>query len=184
MNLFVVDENPEIAAKQLCNKHIVKMPTETANMLLWPFQKLGAELPKTKSNTIIKLSHENHPATKWLMESYDNYVWAFLHLEALCIEYKKRFKRTHFAENYLNFCSERMGMCPFPTIERTPFVKCFSIYKDVITEPDPVKAYRQFYILDKPFARWPSIDAIPDWWPERSDKFVDKNFVNGNYIKR
>ncbi len=33
MNIFVLDANPEIAAKMLCDKHIVKMPLETAQLL-------------------------------------------------------------------------------------------------------------------------------------------------------
>ena len=33
MNIFVVHTNPELAARQLCNKHVVKMTLETAQML-------------------------------------------------------------------------------------------------------------------------------------------------------
>ena len=33
MNIFVVDEDPEIAARQLCDKHVVKMILESAQML-------------------------------------------------------------------------------------------------------------------------------------------------------
>lgn len=186
MNLFVLDEDPAIAAKQLCNKHIVKMPTETANMLLWPFKKLGLELPKTKSGNTIKLSHENHPATQWIMQSLTNYRWGLIHLKTMCEEYSVRYKNKHFAENYFNYCfgylNELINSNFFEVRGLSDFVRCFSSYADKITEPDTVKAYRQFYILDKPFAQWSSIEAIPDWWPDKNA--VDKNFVNGEYIKR
>ena len=33
MNIFFVDNNPETAARMLCDKHIVKMPLESAQML-------------------------------------------------------------------------------------------------------------------------------------------------------
>lgn len=33
MNIFVLDTDPEIAAILHCDKHIVKMPLETAQML-------------------------------------------------------------------------------------------------------------------------------------------------------
>ena len=33
MNIFVLDENPRIAADYACDKHSVKMPLETAQML-------------------------------------------------------------------------------------------------------------------------------------------------------
>ena len=52
------------------------------------------------------------------------------------------------------------------------------------TVPDTVEAYRKFYILDKPFAKWPDLNKIPDRWVEKSVKYVDKSFINGNYTKR
>lgn len=34
------------------------------------------------------------------------------------------------------------------------------------------------------FAKWPSKKEIPEWWPEISDKYVDKSFKDGEYTKR
>ena len=33
MNIFYVDKNPETAAKMMCDKHIIKMILESAQML-------------------------------------------------------------------------------------------------------------------------------------------------------
>ncbi len=33
MNIFILHENPLISAQMLCDKHIVKMPLETAQLL-------------------------------------------------------------------------------------------------------------------------------------------------------
>ena len=33
MNIFVLDRNPTIAAQQMCDKHVVKMIVESAQML-------------------------------------------------------------------------------------------------------------------------------------------------------
>ncbi len=33
MNIFAVDENPEVAATMLCDPHVVKMPLENCKML-------------------------------------------------------------------------------------------------------------------------------------------------------
>lgn len=33
MNIFVLNENPEIAAREHCDKHVVKMILESAQML-------------------------------------------------------------------------------------------------------------------------------------------------------
>ena len=41
MNIFVVDEDPVIAARQLCDKHVVKMILETAQMLMHCCSRTG-----------------------------------------------------------------------------------------------------------------------------------------------
>jgi len=33
MNIFVLDESPITSAEMMCDKHVVKMPVETAQML-------------------------------------------------------------------------------------------------------------------------------------------------------
>ena len=38
MNIFIVDSDPRAAARQLCNRHTVKMPIETAQMLCTALQ--------------------------------------------------------------------------------------------------------------------------------------------------
>jgi hypothetical protein len=41
MNIFVLDEDPVISAQMQCDKHIVKMPLETAQMLCSVFHRHG-----------------------------------------------------------------------------------------------------------------------------------------------
>ena len=41
MNIFVLDESPIISAQMQCDKHIVKMPLETAQMLCSVWHRYG-----------------------------------------------------------------------------------------------------------------------------------------------
>ena len=56
MNIFVLDENPVIAAKMACDKHIVKMILESAQMLCTAKRVQDGELymAKTKNGRDIK----------------------------------------------------------------------------------------------------------------------------------
>ena len=41
MNIFVLDESPVTSAQMQCDKHIVKMPLETAQMLCSVWHRYG-----------------------------------------------------------------------------------------------------------------------------------------------
>ena len=43
MNIFVLDRNPEIAAQQQCDKHVVKMILESAQMLCTAHRELDGD---------------------------------------------------------------------------------------------------------------------------------------------
>ena len=188
MNLFILHQNPLTAAKMQANKHIVKMPEETGNLLLWPFKLSGLTMPLTKNGKAPKkLSHKNHPCSLWVRESKQNFDWTFLHLKALCAEYTARYRRKHFAETYIKFIEDNLAyVSDLPEIGLTPFARCFGDMKAEIEQnpQDTVSDYRRFYIRTKhKFARWPSYDSIPDWFVP-DDQFVDKSFINGAYKNR
>ena len=44
MNVFVLNESPELSAQEQCDKHVVKMPTESAQMLSTAHRLLDGEL--------------------------------------------------------------------------------------------------------------------------------------------
>lgn len=57
--------------------------------------------------------------------------------------------------------------------------------------PDKYKVYQedykcyQLYVKsEKSYSLWPDLNKIPDWWGEKSNKWVDKSFINGQYSKR
>ena len=82
MNIFVLDESPVVSAKYACDKHVVKMILESAQMLC-------AIHPE--GTAPYKRSYYNHPCTKWARESFENYDWLIRHAYALCAEYSRRY---------------------------------------------------------------------------------------------
>ena len=105
MNIFYVDKHPVRAAEQMCDKHIVKMILESAQLLSTCHRvQDGTEYyDKTANGRKIKRwRHPNdnlepllykagwvkHPSTLWLFESAYNYIWLYKHMMALNEEYK------------------------------------------------------------------------------------------------
>ena len=85
MNIFVLDKSPIISAQMQCDKHIVKMPLETAQMLCSVWHRYGQGM-----NVPYKEAHKNHPCTLWAMETRSNYEWAFyLYREIISNDNKK-----------------------------------------------------------------------------------------------
>ena len=79
MNIFVTDRDPKISAESLPDKHVVKMPLETCQMLSivfshWYFD-WGDDLVKKIDGTPYatqKGAFRNHPCTQWAGQSLEN----------------------------------------------------------------------------------------------------------------
>ena len=146
MNIFILSQDPHKAAQYMCDKHVVKLLLESAQML------------STVSGGPYKPTHANHPCTLWAGAARDNYHWLVEHALELCREYTYRYGRTHKCEPItLQLAS------PPPHIPRggTPFVQCMP---DEFRHPtDPVAAYRAYY-HSKTFAAWNRGRPAPSWW--------------------
>ena len=100
MNIFVTDPCPIQSARNLPDKHIVKMPLETCQMLAiiysdWYYgigqlHKLNGQPYATKHGAFRK-----HPCTIWAAENYWNLSWLISHGLALCDEYTARYGKVH-----------------------------------------------------------------------------------------
>ena len=137
MNLFYTSDNPQFAAQHQCDKHVVKMILETAQML-----STAHRLTETpQAPFVYKMTHKNHPSTKWLRSSQIAYKWGLEHLEALLAEYRYRYGRIHKTQReklqYLKVVPAALPDLPF-----TAPPQC--IYDECKTE-DTVQAYRNYY---------------------------------------
>ena len=100
MNIFVTDRCPVQSARNLPDKHIVKMPLETCQMLAiiysdWYYgigqlHKVNGQPYATKHGAFRK-----HPCTIWAAENYWNLSWLISHGLALCDEYTARYGKVH-----------------------------------------------------------------------------------------
>jgi hypothetical protein len=152
MNIFVVDSDPKIAARQLCDKHVVKMILESAQMLCSAFE--SGEAP-------YKRSYYNHPCTKWARESQANYEWLLTHAYELCEEYLLRYGKIHKSLDAIDWCDNHSHELDLPDVGLTPFAQAMpEEYKN----DDVVQAYRNYYNGEKSyFAKWKS-KLVPEWF--------------------
>ena len=98
MNIFYLDKDPVIAAQMHCDKHVVKMILESAQLMSTAHRFLDGDRYADK-NGLYKLTHKNHPTAIWVRKSKENYMWTWNLLDALLQEYTKRYNKHHNGNN-------------------------------------------------------------------------------------
>lgn len=143
MNIFFLHWNPRTAAEYHCDKHVVKMIIETAQLLYSAHWMLNSPLPVTA----YKLAHKNHPCSIWTRQSITNYMWLCSLGLWLCKEYSNRYgeQKTHKTEAHIIWL---MNNPPknIPFLDMTPPAQAMP---DVYKNDNPIRAYRKFYIGSK-----------------------------------
>lgn len=176
MNIFVLDENPILAAEYQCDKHVVKMLLETTQMLCAIHRVYTAEIltvgPKgkmvpsfidpVKDSEIYKVTHFTHPCMVWARKTNENYNWLSLHWASLAAEYQKRYKMHHKCIDLILKYDEIFNApAQLPFTGLTPFVQAMP---DKYKCEDAVQAYRNYYKGEKAsFAKW-KLNNEPYWW--------------------
>ena len=87
MNIFVLDLDHRINAQYHVNDHVVKMPTEAAQMLSVVVREVTGE------DIGFQPTHPNHPCTRWARKSLTNWLW--LKDYALSLEEEWRYRYGH-----------------------------------------------------------------------------------------
>jgi len=100
MNIFVTDPCPIQSARNLPDKHIVKMPLETCQMLsiIYSDWYYGVGKLYKQDGTPYRTAHgafRNHPCTQWAAANQYNLAWLIRHGQALCAEYTARYNKQH-----------------------------------------------------------------------------------------
>ena len=158
MNIFFLHRDPSRAAKAQCDKHVVKMVLETAQML-----STGAHKFKYTGVTgLYKPAYENHPMTQWVSLTKNNYMWTCEHGLALSKEYTVRYKKFHACQQVIDAIRELYpSLSSFKNITDPP--QCMP---DKFKQDDFVRAYRDYYVHKigqwKSPPKWfKSLDADP-----------------------
>ena len=160
MNIFFLDKTPEKSAEYLCDKHVPKMLLESCQMLSTAVRRhllYDDELPY-----IYKSAYPNHPMTKWVGNTRDNFRWAMENAVSISIEYTRRFRKLHKSSDVLNIIWFENYIDLMPREKFTIPPQCMpDEYRDI----DYVTAYRRYYNNDKKyFAKWEKGRSCPKWW--------------------
>ena len=100
MNIFVTAPCPIQSARNLPDKHIVKMPLETCQMLsiIYSDWYYGVGKLYKSDGTPYRTAHgafRKHPCTMWAAANQYNLAWLIRHGYALCDEYNQRYGKVH-----------------------------------------------------------------------------------------
>ena len=183
MNIFVVDEDPRQSARDLCDKHIVKMIVESAQMLSTAHRVLDGT-PSTRTTESGRRVKDwvhpdsemdealcyavmvNHPCTRWAMENNKNYLWLQQHAVGLLDEYTVRYHKAHSMDDLIHDHLARAPVCIASASSITPFAQAMPDKYRV--KGDAVTAYRNYYMGEKRrFAVWKT-ERKPQWWKAES----------------
>jgi|TARA_B100000282_G_scaffold250290_1_gene194544 hypothetical protein len=174
MNIFATDQDPLASAKVLPDKHIVKMPLESCQMLSIIFSSWYYDwgtIPKADGTpySTKKGAFRNHPSTKWAAASLYNTAWLIQHGCCLAHEYYQRYGKIHTCSNTL-FEAKKLFH-----LKSNLAITCYSMadnfsrampnewkYDDTI---DTFTAYKR-YIASKPWVKNNYLripERKPDW---------------------
>jgi hypothetical protein len=182
MNIFVLSSCPVAAAQMQCDKHVVKMIVESAQMLSTAHRILDGTLSRGPSKSgktmskkwvhpsssmdelLYKAVHMNHPCTVWTMQSTANYQWHYEHFIALCDEYTYRYGKIHATDTKLRVALRQLPQ-NIPVGSLTPQPLAMKSNPECMFLDDVMKSYRAFYQTkqDRFKMAWTKRE-IPDWF--------------------
>lgn len=156
MNIFALSDDPVLAARYQCDKHVVKMPLEAAQML----SSVWARYEPDHINPHYAPTHRNHPCTLWAGQTTGNYEWLVRHAIELIEEHHYRYPHSALHASLRVVDALREAPTGTPSGPLAPFTQCMP---DLYRRPDPVIAYRLYYLGEKmSFARWTR--RLPPYW--------------------
>lgn len=157
MNIFVLDRDIEKCAKYHCDRHVVKMILEYAQLLSTAHHVLSDQPP----DGIYKPTHVNHPCAVWVRQSNNNYNWLWCLLSWLCQEYQHRYGKVHKTQHLLVPLYQPPK--DIPISHKTEFPQCVT---DDCLSDDAVTAYRKYYNTHKSsMCTWTNRHQ-PSWFKE------------------
>lgn len=176
MNIFYLSKDPKTCAIYHCDKHVVKMILEYAQLLSTAHRVLDGTKIKVPSNSgkrmvwqyklddsrediLYKVAHENHPASVWVRGSSNHYYWLWRLWFNLCKEYQERYGKIHSTYTKLQ---SHLSIAP-DNISSTEWIDPPLCMPEKYWHNNTVLAYRTFYQKEKrPFCTWKN--AIPNWF--------------------
>jgi len=189
VNIFILDKDPKVAARLQCDKHVVKMIVESAQMLSTAHRMLDGvetrrksksgktmskywELTDARESVLYKAVHMGHPCTVWTMICDNNYMWHYDHFLELCREYTYRYGKVHLTDTLLRtaLASRPNNIKEGYKYAITAFPLAMKASPECIFPDDPVKSYRMFYETKQDrFSMVWTKRQIPEWFNKTVD---------------
>jgi len=185
MNIFVLAKDPQEAARYHCNKHVVKMILESAQMMcaahwthllkdnnlaLSDFKRIRDAQQWLYENTDSsfhppwKLSHSRHPCTVWTSENVANYMWHSRLGFALLHEYTRRYEKVHKSQVVHEWLRENL---PIGLADGNITDHPLCMPDECKVSGDAVESYRNYYKkYKKRLAVWEPRSITPEWFRE------------------
>jgi len=154
MNIFVLDNDIDACARAHCDRHVVKMILESAQMLCTCLHETGY-------NGVIpyKKSHVNHPCNRWLRDSLSNWRWLRDLVIALNNEYKYRYNKYNNHKSY-----DVVMSLPEPDIPDIGLTRWARAMPDECkVNNDVIESYRTYYRTNKQHLHKWTNRSIPVW---------------------
>ena len=162
MNIFMLHMNTEENVKLHCDKHVVKMILEYAQMLSTAHRLIDGTFGLYIDEKVYRATHDNHPCTIWVRDNCANYRYMYDLFSKLCEEYTYRYGKEHLTWTKLG----RILSNPPENIPHASMADIINMpqampeeYKDL----NVVSAYRNYYKGEKAgFAKYTKRET-PDW---------------------
>lgn len=136
MNIFYLDKSPVVSAQLQCDKHVVKMILESAQLLCTAHQELDGF-----NSDLYKTTHKNHPSAVWVRQSSYHYSWLYHHMAALSEEYSYRYYKRH-----LTWLKMKDPLSYLPNnLKDNGFKDPPLCMPDQYKSNDPVVSYQEYY---------------------------------------
>lgn len=174
MNIFYLDLDTQACAEAHCDKHVVKMILEYAQLLCTAHRVIDGTpyMEKTKANrnitryglkdareaTLYKATHINHPSAVWVRQSKSNYDWLYRLFSKLLEEYTYRYGKTHKTSELLGILKH--SPTNQPNIGVTPMLQAMP---DEYKQPSAIAAYRDYYLTAKKSLLQYTKRNAPEW---------------------
>lgn len=154
MNIFYLSDDLTKCAQYHCDKHVVKMILEYAQLLSTACRESGLDMG-------YKTTHKNHPSAIWARASEDNFLW----LADLAYEVNKEWQhryghpKTKNHKSYDLICT--LELPKLPKIGLTEMPQCMP--DEYRVSGNPIQGYRNYYCGPKSeIATWKNRDT--PWW--------------------
>ena len=157
MNIFYLHKTPTVSVKMHCDKHVVKMVIEYAQLLStahrmldgtqWIDASSGRKIKRWRldnsnmDGVLYKASHINHPSAIWVRQNNSQYQYMYNMFENLCEEYTYRYGKIHMTDSKLReLLVDSPKNIPIGSFQEPP--QCMP---DYCKQSNALDGYRTYY---------------------------------------